>query len=126
MRQSAHGKFYQKNQNASIEVSTRYGIQTPTNYPESASTELWQTLVNEYYGNLKLINDRNAVMTDDEILNRDYQYNTNWKKEMMDNAPISQSNINISVEQISLIISYQPVSYIKEVFGVLIPQQETE
>ena len=85
-----------KNQNASIEVSTRYGIQTPTNYPESASTELWQTLVNEYYGNLKLINDRNAVMTDDEILNRDYQYNTNWKKEMMDNAPISQSNINIS------------------------------
>lgn len=85
-----------KNQNASIEVSTRYGIQTPTNYPESASTELWQTLVNEYYGNLKLINDRNAVMTEDEILNRDYQYNTNWKKEMMDNAPISQSNINIS------------------------------
>ena len=48
----------------------------PHNYPQPASTPLWQTLVGEYYANMKLINDKNAVITPADMATRDYAYNT--------------------------------------------------
>lgn len=53
----------------------------PHNYPQPASTPLWQTLVGEYYANMKLINDKNAVITPADMATRDYAYNTNWYEE---------------------------------------------
>lgn len=48
---------------------------------------------------------------------RDYAYNTNWYEEMIKNAPITQSNINISggTDKVSYFIS---AGYLyREVFG---------
>lgn len=90
-----------------IDISTRYGLQMPHNYQDAANTTLWQTLVNEYNANLKLISDRNAVVSQNEMAIRDYPYNTNWRDEMIQNAPISQSNISIKggTEKVSFFIS---------------------
>ena len=85
-----------KNKKTTLDVNTNFGLQMPHNYPRPASTKLWQTLVGEYYANTKLINDKNAVITSADMATRDYAYNTNWYEEMIKNAPITQSNINIS------------------------------
>ena len=85
-----------KNKKTTLDVNTNFGLQMPHNYPRPASTMLWQTLVGEYYANTKLINDKNAVITSADMAARDYAYNTNWYEEMIKNAPITQSNINIS------------------------------
>ena len=85
-----------KNKATTLDINTRYGMQMPHNYPQPASTAVWQTLVNEYYANLKLINDRNAVIAPTDMTTRSYAYDTNWYDEMIKNAPITQSNLNIS------------------------------
>lgn len=79
-----------------IDISTRFGQQIPHNYPNVANATLWQTLVNEYNANMKLINNRNAVITENDRVIRQYDNETNWYREMIRNAPISQSNINLS------------------------------
>lgn len=85
-----------RNQKTTIDVNAKYSIQTPHNYPKAASTDLWQTLVNEYNANLKLINNKNASITADDMKIRKYDINTNWYDEMIQNAPIIQGNIKIS------------------------------
>lgn len=85
-----------KGKGATVDVSTRFGLQMPHNYPEVANTALWQELVNEYNANLKLINNRNAVINPEDMDTRQYRYDTDWYDEMIRNAPISQTNINIS------------------------------
>ena len=96
-----------KNKPTTLDINTRFGLQMPHNYPQPASTPLWQTLVGEYYANMKLINDKNAVITPADMATRDYAYNTNWYEEMIKNAPITQSNINISggTDKVSYFIS---------------------
>lgn len=86
----------QKNKKATVDVSARFGVQQPTNYVEPASTHLWQTLGNEYTANMKLAADRNAVITPEDMLMRDYAFNTNWYDVMIKNAFTSQANLNIS------------------------------
>lgn len=86
----------QRNQRTSIDINAKYSVQSPYNYPEAASTDLWQTLVNEYNANLKLINNRYAVITPEEMQKRDYAINTNWYDEMVQDAPIVQANMKIS------------------------------
>lgn len=86
----------QKNRPATIEFSSNFGYQVPYDYPKPAKTSVWQTLVNEYNANLKLINDRNSEITSADFDMREYKFNTDWYKEMLRNAPISQSNISIS------------------------------
>lgn len=85
-----------RDKKTSIDVNAKYGLQMPCNYPQAASTELWQTLVNEYNSNLKLINNRNAVITADDIVDRDYDINTNWYDEIIRNAPMVQANMRVS------------------------------
>lgn len=96
-----------RGQKARLDISTRFGLQMPHKYPEAASTALWQTLVNEYYANLKLINDRNALISPEEMISRSYAHDTDWYDKMIKNAPITQSNINISggAESINYFIS---------------------
>jgi len=86
----------EKNKPMTFDVGVRYGLQMPHNYPEPASTDLWQTLVNEYYANMKLINDCNAVITPADMALREYDYDTNWYREAIKNAPMTQANININ------------------------------
>ena len=85
-----------KNKKATLDVSTRYGVQMPHNYPEAASSATWQTLVNQYYANEKLISNPNATISPEEMATTPYKYDTNWYNETIKNAPISQSNISIS------------------------------
>ncbi len=85
-----------KNQKASLEVSSRYGIQIPHNYPRAASSALWQSLVKQYYANEKLIANPSAVITPGEMALDSYTYDTNWYDEIIKNAPISQSNVSLS------------------------------
>lgn len=85
-----------KKGDAKLNVSTRYGIQQPYNMPQVTSTEMWQTLLAEYRVNEKLISSRNSVITEDDLIQRTYDYNTNWYDELLKNAPISQSNVNVS------------------------------
>src|SRR5690606_16340163 len=85
-----------KQKKTSIDISTRYGLQIPHNYPEVTNAATWQRLVNEYNANMKLINDKNAIINDSELMIRDFPNETNWYAEMIQNAPISQSNINLS------------------------------
>ena len=96
-----------KNKPTTLDINTRFGLQMFHNYPQPASTPLLQTLVGEYYANMKLINDKNAVITPADMATRDYAYNTNWYEEMIKNAPITQSNINISggTDKVSYFIS---------------------
>ncbi len=85
-----------KQKKTSIDINTRFGLQIPHNYPEVANATTWQALVNEYNANMKLINNRNALITNNELAIRDFPNETNWYDEMIKNAPISQSNINLS------------------------------
>ncbi|MDD4776988.1 MAG: TonB-dependent receptor [Fermentimonas sp.] len=85
-----------KSKASDINISTRYGQQIPHNYPEVADVNLWQTLVNEYNANMRLINNPNAVITENDMMIREFANETNWYREMIRNAPISQSNINLS------------------------------
>ena len=113
-------KEEEKNKPTTLDINTRFGLQNASfiTHPQPASTPLWQTLVGEYYANMKLINDKNAVITPADMATRDYAYNTNWYEEMIKNAPITQSNINISggTDKKSVIL-FQPAIYIREVFG---------
>ena len=106
-----------KNKPTTLDINTRFGLQMPHNYPQPASTPLWQTLVGEYYANMKLINDKNAVITPADMATRDYAYNTNWYEEMIKNAPITQSISIFREAQIKSVILFQPAIYIVEVFG---------
>ena len=85
-----------KNKKANLDVSTRFGIQMPHNYPEAASAATWQNLVNQYYANEKLISNPNAIISPEEMAVTPIKYDTNWYDEVIKNAPISQSNISIS------------------------------
>lgn len=85
-----------KNQKTSVELSSKYGVQKAYNYPQVADTDLWQTLVNEYNANLKLINNRETVFTAEDFKKRDYAVNTNWYDKMIQDAPIEQYNLKIS------------------------------
>ncbi len=96
-----------KNKKVVLDISTRYGIQVPHNYPEAASANLWQRLVRQYYANEKLISNPGAIITPQEMEMIPYAYNTNWYNEIIKNAPISQSNISISggTEKINYFVS---------------------
>lgn len=85
-----------KNAKTSVDINAKYSIQSAYNYPETANTSLWQTLVNEYNANLKLINNRHATITAEEMEQRQYGISTNWYDEMVQNAPSTQANIKIS------------------------------
>src|SRR5690606_4177523 len=61
-----------KQKKTSIDISTRYGLQIPHNYPEVTNAATWQRLVNEYNANMKLINDMNAIINDSELMIRDF------------------------------------------------------
>lgn len=85
-----------KNKKTTIDISARYGIQVPHNYPEAASANLWQKMVKQYYANEKLIANPYAVITSEDMKITPYAHNTNWYDEIIKSAPISQSNISIS------------------------------
>lgn len=85
-----------RDQKTSIDINAKYGMQMPDNYPQSASTILWQTLVNEYNSNLKLINNRNAIISASDLTIGENEINTNWYDEMIRNAPMVQANLKIS------------------------------
>ena len=65
-----------------------------------------------------MINDKNAVITPADMATRDYAYNTNWYEEMIKNAPITQSNINISggTDKVSYFIS---AGHFTGIFGAI-------
>lgn len=85
-----------KKGDAQMNISTRFGIQQAHRMPQVLSTDMWQTLVSEYRANEKLISSRNATITNEDLSKRVYAYDTNWYDELLQNAPISQSNMNIS------------------------------
>ncbi|GHT16026.1 SusC/RagA family TonB-linked outer membrane protein [Bacteroidia bacterium] len=96
-----------KNKKAVLDISSSFGVQTPYNYPDAASADLWQGLVKEYYANEKIIANPQAVSTPQEMATTPNAYNTNWYNEMFKNAPISQTNVSISggSEKINYFIS---------------------
>ncbi len=96
-----------KTGDAQMNISTRYGIQQPHRMPQVASTDMWQTLVAEYRANEKLISSRNAIITEDDLKKRVSDYDTNWYDELLQNAPISQSNLNVTggTEKVKYFIS---------------------
>lgn len=85
-----------RNKKTVFDISIRTGVQVPTRYPNVASTDLWQELVNEYNINQKLIVDHTVLATPESMQKTPYQYNTDWYQELMRPAPINQSNVNIS------------------------------
>ena len=79
---------------ASLSLTTRYGFQEPHRMPQTASTDLWKTLMTEYRANSKLI--KGQSVTAEDLAKRTYNYSTNWYDELLRNTPISQSNLNVS------------------------------
>ena len=85
-----------RNKATAFDVSLRFGSQTPHNFPETASSNMWQTLVNEYYANETLIANPSATIPAEKFKIKEYAHNTNWQDVMMQNALVTQSNVNVS------------------------------
>ncbi len=85
-----------RNRPTTFDVSAQFGVQQATNYPETADYNLWQTLVNEYNMNQRLILDKNAVAAPGSMDIAPSQYDTDWYDTLVGLAPIEQVNLSIS------------------------------
>lgn len=80
----------------SVEVTSKFGIQTPTRYPKASDSALYQELLNEYRINHKLIENHAYTALDGDLVIEGTKYDTDWYKLMIQPAPESRTNVSIS------------------------------
>jgi len=84
------------NKPAQIEATAKFTIQQPARYPKTADYNLYNTLLNEYNINRKLLTDRAATATAEEMAVTPGLTDTDWYSEMFRAAPSAQANLNIT------------------------------
>lgn len=79
-----------------VEVTSKFGVQTPTRYPKAADSRLYQELLNEYSVNRRIITNHSYTALSGDLMVEDTQYDTDWYSLMIQPAPESRTNINVS------------------------------
>ncbi len=91
----------------SVNATAKYSLQQAVNFPHSADSELYNTLLKEYDINRRIVSDRSAVMSNTSSSGDAPLYNTDWYREMIRLAPSVQANLNVAggSEQVNYFVS---------------------
>lgn len=80
----------------SINATAKFSLQQAMNYPRSADSNLYNTLLQEYNINRRIVSDHRAVIAPEDVVQPASRYNTDWYKETLRLAPSVQANLNVS------------------------------